>query len=236
MSNRTQIAFVVAGLAVAGLAMSVPASAGVNGTPSAKATARTGKINLVSGPTTAGQFEGAWTPILSNTLKMPNQKDLFMGVSLEVMLYTETTVLSKNATRDTSTASSAVQVRVLVDGRVAEPGVVVFGRRSQTLSAVMQGIISGALSVDPLTGAVVVDPTLVTPEEVSLILESSDAAHFDFVMDDLPAGTHKIEVQARVDLGEKAMAGSAVSRALVGKGCLTVEEVRLIKNEDIYLD
>ncbi len=208
-------------------------SAAENGHPAAKATAKTGNIALVSGPTVSGQEEGAWATVLSNTIKTSSQKDLLIGVSLECGLFTDTTVKSKGGTKDTSKAEAMVQVRVLVDGRPAEPGNVVFARRMQQLSATFQGLIDGALSVDPLTGQVVIDETLLEPEEVQLILETMDAQAFQFVLDDVGTGVHTVEVQARIDLGASAQEGQAVAKATVGKGCLTVEEVRLIKGEDI---
>src|SRR5256714_6011685 len=48
---------------------------------------------------------------------------------------------SKNLTTDTSTATANVQVRVLLDNHVVEPGAVVFGRRTQTLSSTLEGAI-----------------------------------------------------------------------------------------------
>ena len=43
---------------------------------------------------------------------------------------------------------------------------VVFSRRTQTLSAVFQGLLDGAISVDLVTGAVTIDEALLLPEEV----------------------------------------------------------------------
>src|SRR5436190_1713320 len=68
---------------------------------------------------------------------------------------------------------------VLIDGVPAEPGTVVFGRRSQTLSATLEGAIAGCLSlVTNLDGttSIVVDTNCVAPETIELILESTDAA------------------------------------------------------------
>jgi hypothetical protein len=209
------------------------ASAGTTSQPSAKATVKVGNIAMVSGPTTAGSTEGAWTTILTNTIKTSSQKDLLVDVSLECALYTGTVVKSKAATRDSSTSTASIQVRVLIDGRPAEPGEVVFARRNQDLSAVFQGILNGALSVDPLTGLIVIDETLLQPEEVSLVLDTMDANSFDFVLPDVGTGVHRVEVQARIDLNATAMTGSAVARAAIGKGAMAVEEVRLIRNEDV---
>jgi hypothetical protein len=202
------------------------------GQPSSKATASVGAINIVSGPTTAGASEGEWVTVLGNRIKTANQKDLFMDVALECGLHTATKVSSKGGKTDTSKSEAMIQVRVLVDGKEASPGVVVFSRRSQQLSATFQGLLDGALSVDPLTGAIVIDEALLQPEEVELITESTTAASFNFVLGDISSGTHDVQVQARIDLGASAQAGASVAKATVGKGSVTVEEVRMIKNED----
>src|SRR5206468_8442346 len=101
--------------------------------PSAKVTAKTSNVNLINA--TTGTNDWATISGFGNTIKTANQKDLFIGVSLEVGLYTQTLVKSKNLVSDTSTAHSSVEIRVLVDGKAAEPGPVVYGRRTQTLTA-----------------------------------------------------------------------------------------------------
>src|SRR6266516_7203354 len=130
---------------VAMLALSLAAVSGyAQSQPSAKVTAKTANLTLL--PSTTGT--GGWQTLLSNTIKTANQKDLFIGASFEVGLYTQTLVSSKNMVKDTSTADASVQVRVLLDGtRVIEPGNVVFGRRKQTLSATLEGAIAGCLTV-----------------------------------------------------------------------------------------
>src|SRR5262245_44182591 len=97
---------------------------------SSKVTAKVGEINVldeINTPTAAKT--GPWQSVLKNTLKTANEKDVFIGVSMEVGLLTGTLVRSKNGASDTSLADAAVEVRVLVDGNEALPGVVVFGRR-----------------------------------------------------------------------------------------------------------
>jgi hypothetical protein len=203
--------------------------------PSSKATAKVGKIN-VDIKTPEDPKTGEWLSVLKNTLKTPNQKDLFIGVSMEVGLLTSTTVSSKLSTADKSSADARVEVRVLVDGKEALPGEVVFGRRTQTLTATFQGIIDGCLSVDPITGGIVLDPDCVQPEELELVLNTMNANAFNFIIEDLSSGVHTIDVQARINLAHSAQAGAASAMAFIGKGSLTVEEVRLIKNPLIELE
>src|ERR1043166_4200252 len=88
--------------------------------PSSKATSKIGLINVMNelsvGTNASGDSVGAWVNILNHNLKTPNQRDLFIGVSLEVGLLTDTLVKSKNGISDTSMASAGVEVQVLIDG------------------------------------------------------------------------------------------------------------------------
>ena len=203
--------------------------------PSAKVTAKTANLTLL--PKTSGT--GDWQTLLSNTIKTPNQKDLFISSSFEVGLFTQTKVSSKNLTTDTSTATANVQVRVLLDGHVVEPGQVVFGRRTQTLSATLEGAIAGCLSLltnlDGTT-SIVVDTNCVTAETIELVLDSMDAASFSFVAVDVPQGVHLISVQARIDTTGSAQTGTWSAVGTVGKGSVTVESVRLIKDPNVPLE
>jgi len=226
---------------VAMLALSLAAVSGYAQTsqPSAKVTAKVGYVNVVSDVLTAGESSTPWQPILKNNIKTANQKDLFIGASLEVGLLTKTLVSSKNGINDTSLAAAAVQVRVLVDGVEALPGVVTFGRRSQTLSATFQGLIDGCLALDPtVPGGIALDPDCVQPETLELILDTMNANSFNFIKANVPSGVHTVEVQARISLNASTtplLGGSAAARGLIGNGSVTVESVRMVKGEDIEL-
>ena len=216
---------------VAMLALSLAAVSGyAQSQPSAKATAKVSNITLVDWTTASTT---GWQTLLENTIKTANMKDLFISASFEVGLYTDTLVKSKNMVTDTSTADAAVRVRVLLDGQPVEPGEVTYGRRKQTLSATLEGAIGSCLVFNPTNGTVSVDESCVQPEIIQLILETMDAASFNFVAADVPQGVHTISVQAAIENSTTAQLGSATAKALVGKGAVTIESVRLIKNEDV---
>jgi len=221
---------------IAMLALSLAAVSGYAQTsqPSSKVTAKTANLTLLK--STTNSF--GWQTLFSNTIKTANRKDLFISASFEVGLYTQTLVSSKNMVKDTSTADANVQVQVLLDAgtvaeRVIEPGAVVYGRRIQTLSATLEGAIAGCLTVDLLTGSVILDEACVKPEIIELVLETMDAASFNFVAVDVPQGVHTITVQARVDTATSTQTGSASAKGLIGKGAMTVESVRLIKDPNV---
>jgi hypothetical protein len=219
-----------------GLALALTlTTASAQSQPSAKATARTANLTIL--PKTTGT--NLWQTVLAANIKTANQKDLFISASFEVGLYTQTQVSSKNMTKDTSTADAAVQVRVLLDGNVVEPGNVVFGRRSQTLSATLEGAIAGCLTIATNadgTLSIILDPTCVTPETIELILDTMNAATFNFVATDVPQGVHTISIQARVNTATAVQTGTASALGTIGKGSMTVESVRLIKGDNVVVE
>jgi hypothetical protein len=202
---------------------------------SSKVTGKTANINLIPATTTTS----GWQTILTNQIKTSAQKDLFVGASLEVGLFTRTLTRSKLMVTDSSTARAIVQVRVMIDGKPAEPGPVVYGRRSQTLNTTLEGAISSCLTIVTNTDgtqSIVLNPDCVTPEAVELILETMDAASFNFIAPNVPVGTHTVSVQARVDTTGSADQGQYEALATVGKGSMTVESVRLIRADNVVYD
>ncbi|TLY23414.1 MAG: hypothetical protein E6K68_00655 [Nitrospirae bacterium] len=200
--------------------------------PSSKVTAKTANLILI--PKTTGT--GGWQTLLSNTIKTSNSTSLYIGASFEVGLFTQTLVSSKNMVKDTSTADANVQVQVLLDGKPVEPGKVVYGRRTQTLSATLEGAIAGCLTIvtnPDGTQSIVLDPTCVLPETIELILDSMDAASFNFVALNVGVGVHTISVQARIDTTGTDQNGSFTAMGTVGKGTMTVEAVRLIQDPNV---
>jgi len=115
-------------------------------------------------------------------------------------------LFTRTAVPPEAQAKAGVHVRVLLDGQQVEPGVVVYGRRIQTLAS---------------------------DASIELQQESLDANSFSFVAVDVPQGVHQICVQARVDTGGT---GDFSAEGAVGKGTVTVESVRLINGEDVLLN
>ena len=205
------------------------ATSSAAGTPAAKVTAAVSQTQLLTATAAAG-----WDTILTNTIKTPNQKDLFIDVSLESGLMTRTTVQSHGGNKDTSVASAEMRVRVLIDGHVAYPGEIIFASRTQELSATLDGLISSCFVVEE-NGNVVLDEDCVEPEEIELILSTMSANAFNFVYPDCGTGVHTFEVQAKVKTSTSTQQGGAAALGMVGRGSCTVEEVRMVNDEDIEL-
>ena len=177
---------------------------------------------------------------LSGVMHKASWKDLVVDVSLESTVMTQTEVKSKGGTKDTSTAMAGIYVQVLAseagdDGLfntaddityVMEPGVVTFARRSQTMSAVFQGLIDQCIDAE---GHVILSDDCLTYEELNLIVDTTNANAFNFVQRDLAQGDYLIEVQAMINSDTTKANGSATATAMIGKGSAIIDEVRFAK-------
>jgi len=190
-----------------------------SGVPSTKATAWFGDIAILDSQ------ELAWTTIMSTQIKTSNQKTLFINPSLVCGLYTETGVKSSSGRKDTSTASASIQMQVLVDGNAAQPGVVIYCSRTQTLSATLGGILQSCTDTNE-DGVITASECLMSDEEISLLLSTMNASSFNFGAD-VAQGVHTIAVQAKISTSTSTQTGTAAAMATIGKGSVVVTEQRL---------
>ena len=195
--------------------------------PSSKFAAQVSSVALIA-PTD----DLAYQKVLETTIKTPNKKDLLIGASFETGLYTKTSVKSMNGGLDTSSATAGIKIKVLIDGAEAQPGEVIYDKRAQTLSAKLGGYFSDCVDAN---GDGIIDVTtecVLNPEEIELILDTMAAHHFNFVAANLTPGVHTVAVWAKIETLTSSIAGLADAKALVGKGSLTVEEVRATNSPD----
>jgi len=203
---------------------------------SSKFAAELSDVTLVESTTAAD-----WTTVLNTSLKTPNKKDLLIGGSLETALFTQTQVKGKNGSTDTSSATATLEVRILIDGKVydsrsnvgAFPPKVVYDKRAQTLSATLGGVIESCQDLNGDGVITVATECVVTDEMIELILDTMSAHHFNFVAANLTPGVHTLELQVKVGTSTSSVAGSASAMAGVGRGSLTVEEVRAINQVEL---
>jgi hypothetical protein len=221
---------------VASLGIGMTVAGGSNGIPASKASAKVSEIYILE---STGTDSTEWTTILTQNIKSPKWKDLFIDVSLMCGLYTQTLVKSKGGTKDRSWADAHIEVRVLVDGEPASPGNVTFSRRMQDMEAAFGGILyEECISVDCVCDpdcvcTVTIDEDCVGNETLELILDTMDAHSFNFVAADLETSqNHIVQVQAWIQTSEDWQEGSALAMATIGKGSVTIEQVRMVKDED----
>lgn len=189
------------------------------GVPSTKAAAFYGDIAILN------STDLSWTSIMNTQIKTSNQKSLFINPSLECGLYTSTTVRSSGGRKDTSTAAATIQMQVLVDGVAAQPGVVIYCSRTQTLSATLGGILNSCTDTNG-DGTITASECDLTDEEITLVLDTMNAASFNFGAN-VGVGVHDIEVQAKISTSTSVQTGSAAAMATIGKGSVVVTEQRL---------
>jgi hypothetical protein len=200
---------------------------------SAKVTIQTSYLNAlgpITNSTAASDISSGWQTVLEQNIKMANNHDLLINAAFEIGLYTATTVSSKNLVTDTSTATSSVKVRAMVDGVEASPGEVVYGKRTQQLSATLEGAIAGCLSIITNSAGnpqIVLNTNCVLPEVIGLIQDTMSANSFTFGAINLSSGFHNIQIQATIDAQGDHQNGTFTAAALVGKGTLSAESVRL---------
>ena len=223
---------------IAALAMAVPlASLAGSTNASAKVTLQTSYLNVL-GPFTAStgvssNVDSGWQTVLEQDIKTANNHDLLINAGFEVGLLTQTTVSSKNMVTDTSTATANIQVQALVDGVPAAPGVVVYGKRTQTLSATLEGAIASCLTlVTNSSGGVqiVLDTNCVTAETIGLLEDTVSANSFVFVAPNLSAGLHDIQIQAKIVAMGDNQNGSFKAVGLLGKGTMTADSTRVAQD------
>ncbi len=174
----------------------------------------------------------SWDPVLGAKIHTGTQKDLLIGVSLETAIYTDTLVKSSGGTKDTSNATAGIKIKVLVDGNEAAPGAVTYDKRSQTLSATLGGYFANCTDVNGDGITDLLTECSLLPEEIQLILDTMAAHHFNFIISNLPAGDHTVEVLTEIQSSTSSMTGSASAYATIGKGALTIEEIRATNAPD----
>jgi hypothetical protein len=191
------------------------------------------------------------------SIKVPQSKELLVGLSAQVELFTETLVRGKKGTTSTATAFAEGGVRLFACNGACyegEPGRIVLSNRTQELEATLGGVIESCtldLAVDfdleTASGSFDLDDCVVEQESIRLALTTMSANHFNFVFPNLPQGDY--EVIARFDTNTSAAAAvtcdttiydfcvvedgsaGAAAVAIIGKYMMTVQEVRAVKNE-----
>jgi len=156
------------------------------------------------------------------TIKVPQQKELLVGLSAEIGLLTDTSVKGKNGGSARAIADAAAYVTIFAvptgeyDTAVtpsikALPGGIILSKRVQELDATLGGVIQsctdGDTDFDGILGDTngdgfvdeVADGTIdvaseciVTDEEIGLMQDTTAAHHFNFVLPDMTAGEYDI--------------------------------------------
>lgn len=210
------------------LLSSLPIQAFAESIPSAKMAVRVGDVKIVNAKNVN------YATVASALIKGSSPADLIIDVSMICGLMTSTTVRTKDGISDTSSASAAVYGRILVDGKLADPGEVPICKRTQELTATLQGIITkcsdsnGDGTLDMLTECTTID------EEIGLMQDTAGAHAFTWAVQNVGSGVHKIELQVKVDSNGAVQKGSYNAWASVGKASIKVQKANLKGNELLF--
>lgn len=192
-------------------------------------------------------------------IKVPQSKELLVGVSAQVGLFTSTEVKGKRGSVSYAMAGAGAGVMPYAcnyatgECTPGEPGFIVLDARIQELEAMLGGIIESCtvdveVNTDTGVGSGTFDLSMceVAQEEISLALHTLGANHFNFVFPDLDSGEYAIIGMFYTAAQAVAMAScpdpeispycvegdgdaSALSHAFIGKTMMTIQEVRAVK-------
>lgn len=142
------------------------------------------------------------------TIKVPQDKELLVGVSAEIGLVTDTSVKGKNGGAAKAIADAEGFVTVFAVPRnggpsiQAAPGTIILSKRFQELDTTLGGVIQScqvSCAEDAITGDIVCDDIviaedcLVTDEEIGLLQRTTAAHHFNFVLPNMDQGVYDIK-------------------------------------------
>lgn len=163
---------------------------------------------------------------------------LLVGGSLQSQLVTNTSNTGGNG-KQTATGTASVGVVVTVDNEtvadalnqvgctsncpdgIAYPPAVTFNKRQQTLSSTLGQICS----TDPTTQIT----TCSGNEAIQLILDTTSANSFNFVIPNLTQGTHTVNfwIFAQADTTSSSLLAGSEAKVAVGVGALTAQVVKV---------
>jgi len=198
---------------VAGLAMAGPPSAKFAATWSTVPALESAVV--ITDATTDTVMVDSNSGYTLATIKVPQDKELLVGVSAEIGLVTDTSVKGKNGgtARAIADAEAYVTVFAVPQGKgtsaVAAPGQIMLSKRVQELGATLGGVIQSCevtcveedvLEGDVVVGTIIVcediviaEDCIVTDEEISLLQDTTAAHHFNFVLPNMDQGVYDIK-------------------------------------------
>jgi len=143
------------------------------------------------------------------TIKVPQDKELLVGVSAEIGLVTYGSVKGKNGGSAKSIADAKAYITVFAvpkaggGNSTAAPGQVMLSKRVQELNATLGGVIQectdgdtdfdGVADTDPDGTIDVATECVATDEEIGLLQDTTAAHHFNFVLPNMDQGEYDIK-------------------------------------------
>ena len=189
------------------------------------------------------------------TIKVPQDKELLVGLSAEIGITTDTSIKGKQGGAARSIAGGGAWVVIFacpVDGgdctEFARPGPVTLSRRVQVLDAKLGGVLDDCEDLNGDGVIEIPEECTFSDEEIGLVLDTMASHHFNFVLPNMDQGEYNIiaffmtGAMAAVDIDEASVAAggtvsaSAFARAWIGNYMLTLQQVRATKGGIIERD
>jgi hypothetical protein len=173
------------------------------------------------------------------TVKVPQDKELLVGVSAEVLLVTDTSIKGKDGGSARALAYAGAGVTVAAcpvgggDCEVAAPGPVFLADRFQILDGTLGGVLTNCTDSNG-DGDIDLSECELTDEEIGLVIDTLSSHHFNFVLPDMDQGDYDIVALFATEAcnqvsSEGDAEAAAYARAALGKYMLTVQQVRATK-------
>lgn len=174
------------------------------------------------------------------TIKVPQDKELLVGISAEILLVTDTSIKGKAGGKARALAYAGAEMTVgacPVDGgdcQIAAPGSVILADRFQILEGTLGGVLTNCTDSNA-DGDIDLSDCELTDEEISLVIDTLSSHHFNFVLEDMDQGDYDIMAffgtAACNDISSEGDAeAAAYAFAAIGKSMVTVQQVRATKN------
>jgi hypothetical protein len=174
------------------------------------------------------------------TIKVPQSKELLVGVSAEVLLITDTSIKGKDGGSARALAYAGAEATVAAcpvgggDCEIAAPGSVILADRFQTLEGTLGGVLTNCTDSND-DGDVDLSDCELTDEEIGLVLDTLSSHHFNFVLPNMDQGDYDIVAvfgtEACNEISSDGDAEAfAFAVAAIGKSMVTVQQVRATKD------
>jgi hypothetical protein len=181
------------------------------------------------------------------TMKVPQDKELLVGLSAEVLLITDTSIKGKEggAARALAYAQGYVTISAcpVAGGEcvTAEPGSVTLADRFQILDGTFGGVLESCTDVDGNGAVDVPGECTFSDESIGLILDTLSSHHFNFVLPDMDQGEYDIKATFSTAAcheisSDGDASGSTFAGAAIGKYMMTVQQVRATKGGIIEVE
>ena len=236
----------------AAIAASVLAAGTAMAGPSAKfaATYHHGGMNVVSMAVIEDSSVDAIafdrnTGFTLATIKVPQDKELLVGLSAEVGLTTDTSIKGQQGGAARALAGAGAGVVIFacpVDGgdctAAAAPGPVILSSRVQELNATLGGVLEDCYDMNDDDVIEIPEECTFSDEEIGLALSTLASHHFNFVLPNMDQGEYNVvavfttRARALVDIDEisiengGSVTASAFAKAWIGSYMLTLQQVR----------